>query len=113
MGLSAGSADLETCPVKDEILKRLLDSAATAATEIGGELPTEQRAALAAYCYRRSHLRRIGLQLAAQCEKADLVREAGTAGEMIYIQSRAAVTASDDVNTRPRGSKPPVSLYTV
>ncbi len=113
MGLSAGSADLETCPVKDEILKRLLDSALNATAEIGSQLPDEQRAALAIYCYRRSHWRRIGLQLAAQCSKADLVREAGTAGELIYLQSRAAKPATEDMNTRSRGTKPPVTLYTV
>jgi hypothetical protein len=113
MRLATGSTDLETCPVKDEILKRLLDSALNATPEIAGQLPDEQRAAMAIYCYRRSHLRRIGLQLAAQCERVDLVREAGTAGELIYIQSRAANAGTEDLNTRPRGTRPPVSLYTV
>lgn len=113
MQLVRGSADLETCPVRDEILEKLLDSALNATSEIAGQLPSEQRAAMAVYCYRRSHLRRIGLQLAAQCERSDLVNEAGTAGELIFIQSRAADAATEDMKTRPRGTRPPVSLYTV
>ncbi|QDG79158.1 hypothetical protein [Labrenzia sp. PHM005] len=113
MQLAKGSADLETCPVRDEILKKLLDSALNATSEIAGQLPDEQRAAMAIYCYRRSHLRRIGLQLAAQCERADLVREAGTAGELIFMQSRNAGAATEDMKTRSRGTRPPVSLHSV
>lgn len=113
MRLTAGSTDLETCPVQDEILRKLLDSALNATSDIAGQLPDAQRAAMAIYCYRRSHLRRIGLQLAAQCARTELVREAGTAGEMIYLQSRALDATTEDLNKRPRGSRPPVSLYTV
>jgi len=113
MRLTVGSTDLETCPVQEDILKRLLDSALNATSDIAGQLPVAQRAAMAVYCYRRSHLRRIGLQLAAQCDRLDLVREAGTAGEMIYIQSRAIDATTEDMNKRPRGTRPPVSLHTV
>jgi hypothetical protein len=113
MPMAKGSADLETCPVTDDILKKLLDSALNATAEITGQWPAAQRAAMAVYCYRRAHLRRLGLQLAAQCEQSDLVREAGTAGEMIYLQSKTAGAATDDLKTRPRGTRPPVSLHIV
>ena len=64
MGLPSGSADLENCPVSEELLKRLLDTTLNAVAEIGQQLTDEQRATLAIYCYRRSHFRRLGLSLA-------------------------------------------------
>ncbi|MEP5623824.1 MAG: hypothetical protein ABJP82_14740, partial [Hyphomicrobiales bacterium] len=88
MGLPSGSADLENCPVPEELLKKLMDATLNSTAEIDTQLSQDQRAALAVYCYRRSHFRRLGLSIAAHCDKNALVREAGHAGELIYAQSR-------------------------
>lgn len=109
-----GSTDMENCPISDDLLKRLLDATLNAVTDVADQLPEEQRAALAVYCYRRSHLRRLGLSLAALCSRQVLVMEAGHAGELIHMQASSVNKHADnDANHRPRGGKAPVSLHVV
>lgn len=110
---SSGSSDLESCPVSDDLLKRLLDATLNAVTDVGSQLSEQQRAALAVFCYRRAHFRRLGLTLAAQCSQHALVTEAGHAGELIFRQATSAAANDADVDIRPRGSKAPVSLHVV
>lgn len=109
-----GSTDLETCPIPDDLLERLLNATLNAVTDVGSQLPEEQRAALAVYCYRRSHLRRLGLSLASLCSRQSLIMEAGHAGELIHMQANATSQSADnDAHPRARGSRPPVSLHVV
>lgn len=109
----SGSADLETCPVSDDLLKRLLHTTMSAVADLGSQLPENQRAALAVYCYRRAHFRRLGLALASLCSRHALVSEAGHAGELIFRQAGADAPADLDRETRHRGAKAPVSLHVV
>lgn len=107
------SIDLEDCPVPEDLLKRLLDATLNAISDVGAQLTEPQRAALAVYCYRRSHLRQLGLSLAALCNRAALMMEAGHAGELIHMQAQANTNSDVDADRRPRGGKAPVSLYVV
>ena len=85
-----------------------------AVSDIGGQLPENQRAALAVYCYRRAHFRRLGLSLATLCSRQPLAREAGRAGELIHAQaSTSDVQAHTDRISSTRGGKPAVSLHVV
>jgi len=108
-----GSTDLETCPVSDDLLKRLLNTTLSAVADLGSQLPEAQRAALAVYCYRRAHFRRLGLTLAALCNRQSLVIEAGHAGELIFRQASAETSADPDKEIRHRSAKAPVSLHVV
>ncbi|ADZ71847.1 hypothetical protein SL003B_3425 [Polymorphum gilvum SL003B-26A1] len=71
-------------------------------------LPEDQRSRLAVFCYRKAHLRRLGLEIAATCSARALVEEAGHAGELIFRQSRdpAATLASDTYLTAREGRRP-------
>jgi len=110
----AGSTDLENCPVSDDVLKRLLDATLNAVADVGNQLPESQRAALAVYCYRRAHFRKLGLSLAALCSRQSLIMEAGHAGELIHLQAvSAGSAASGRPGSLPRGGKAPVSLHVV
>jgi len=109
----SGSTDLEACPVSDDLLKRLLDTTLSAVADLGCQLPDPQRAALAVYCYRRAHFRRLGLTLAALCTQQSLVVEAGHAGELIFRQANASTPADMDNDIRHRSSKASVSLHVV
>ena len=109
----SGSTDLENCPVSDDLLKRLLDATLNAVADVGEQVPEQQRAALAVYCYRRAHFRRLGLALAALCSEHALVVEAGHAGALIFRQAMAVSPADTETETRPRGSRAPVSLHVV
>ncbi|MHA7774264.1 hypothetical protein [Roseibium sp. M-1] len=106
--------DLEACPVSDDLLKRLLDTTLNAVADVGSQLPEQQRAALAVYCYRRSHFRRLGLSLATLCSRQALVMEAGHAGELIHSQaSSAAAPNNAGIETKTKHGKAPISLYVV
>ena len=48
------------------------------------------RAALASYCYRRGHLKGIGLAIASTCNVHDLETWGGTAGAALFARSREA-----------------------
>lgn len=108
-----GSTDLEACPVSDDLLKRLLDTTLSAVADLGGQLSEPQRAALAVYCYRRAHFRRLGLTLASLCSRQSLVTEAGHAGELIFNQAKAGMPAETEKDVRHRHNKAPVSLHVV
>ena len=96
------------------MLKRLLDTTLNAVAEVGGQLPEQQRAALAVYCYRRGHFRRLGLSLATLCSRQALVMEAGHAGELIHRQASSAAAPSDaGVGAKAKHGKAPISLYVV
>jgi hypothetical protein len=50
----------------------------------------DDRAKLAMHCYRKSHLRQIGLTIATTCELGSLMRELGPVlGRAIFAQSRS------------------------
>ncbi|MBD8892976.1 hypothetical protein IG616_15650 [Labrenzia suaedae] len=75
-------------------------------------LPETQRSRLAVYCYRRAHLRRLGLAIAACCSKRSLVEESGYAGELIHFQAlNMEATLSGDRYLSPRSGKRPISLH--
>ncbi|WP_297580603.1 hypothetical protein [Roseibium sp.] len=100
--------------MSDDLMKRLLDATLSAVADVSSQLSENQRAALAVYCYRRSHFRQLGLSLAAQCSRQSLVTEAGHAGELIHAQANREDTSSDrQSGNRAHGGRAPVSLYTV
>lgn len=109
-----GSTDLDNCPVSDDVLKRLLDATLNAVSDVGTQLPENQRAALAVYCYRRAHFRKLGLSLARLCSRQALVIEAGHAGELIHGQAASAGAMPEfERPDTPRGGKARVTLHVV
>lgn len=112
--MTKGSIDLEGCPVPEEVLGELIQESLASASERARRLPDVQRNRLAVYCYRRAHLRRLGLAVAANCSRQGLVEEAGHAGEVIYRQALDPdATVAGDTYLTSRTGKRPVSLYRV
>src|ERR1700730_10000293 len=74
--------------VSDELIGRLYGSRQHELAQMVADLPSEQRANLAIFCYRRAHLREIGLAIAATCDQWSLVNVAGKAGDVLYAHSR-------------------------
>ena len=110
----SGSIDIEGCPVAEEFLNTLLRLTPTDVTERTNTLPDEQRGQLAVYCYRRSHLRRLGLAIASQCSRRSLVEEAGHAGELIHFQAKnMSATLASDTYMSSRLPKRQISLHKV
>ncbi|WP_417685502.1 hypothetical protein [Roseibium sp.] len=89
-----------------------MNASFAAVSEIAAALPEDQRSRLAVYCYRRSHLRRLGLKIATVCSKRSLIEEAGHAGELIHFQAQNVEgPVAGDRYMAPRHIKRPVSLH--
>ena len=76
------------CPVPDNLFAELNKSNPTDAAVIASTLPEPQRARLAAFCYKRMHLSHLAIMIAASCNRQILVTAMGTAGEVLFEQSR-------------------------
>lgn len=106
--------ETDDCPVTEGTFQQLLQSNVTGAAEVTKTLPEEQRSRLAVFCYKKAHLRPLGMAIAATCSRRSLVEESGTAGELIYSQSRdPQIRAETEMQTSPRGGKRAVSLHIV
>ncbi|EFO34502.1 conserved hypothetical protein [Roseibium sp. TrichSKD4] len=112
--MTKGSTDMEGCPVPEEVLGQLIHETLSSVAEKTREMPEHQRSRLAVFCYRRSHLRRLGLAVAANCSRHGLVEEAGHAGEVLYQQAaNPERTLASDTYLGSRHGKKPVSLRRV
>lgn len=87
-------SDSDPCPVPDEMLGELYRSSKTGLPELIATVSPDVRAALALYCYRRGHLKGIGLAIASSCTSHDLERIGGAAGAALYARSREAAPAA-------------------
>ena len=68
-------------------------------------LAPRQRAGLAAFCYRKSHLHDVGLTIASTCDQITLIQVLGTAvGTILSTQAHARKVAVDRVagSQRPK-----------
>ncbi|WP_204934447.1 hypothetical protein [Roseibium sediminis] len=112
--MTKGSIDIEGCPVPEEVLGQLINETLSSVTEKTRNMPEHQRSRLAVFCYRRSHLRRLGLAVAANCTRSGLIAEAGHAGEVLYQQAaNPEGTLASDTYLGSRHYKKPVSLRQV
>jgi hypothetical protein len=77
--------------VPDDLIGRLYRATENTVADLLPDLSSQERACLAMFCYRKSHLHRIGLAIAATCNENVLVQTWGTAlGQTLYAQSREA-----------------------
>jgi hypothetical protein len=107
--------------VPDELVGRLYRAGEDAVLDLLDGLSSHARANLAMFCYRKSHLHRTGLAIAATCDRATLIQSWGTAlGEAIFAQSREPVEMPDrtpsgrnKITLARFGGFPPVALEAV
>jgi len=79
----------EECPVSLSLLGRLYRSSPEGLAVLVSTVPSQVRATLALYCYRRAHLQSIGLAIASTCSQAELVHELGRVGHDLFAQAQA------------------------
>jgi hypothetical protein len=76
--------------VPEELVGRLYRLGESAVADLLNGLSPTERANLAMFCYRKAHLHRTGLAIAATCDLDTLVQGWGTAlGQAVFAQSRA------------------------
>src|SRR6187431_1856466 len=83
-------SDHDPCPVTDDLLGELYRANKNGLAELIATVSPDVRAALALYCYRRGHLKGIGLAIASTCNIYDLETSGGTAGAALFARSREA-----------------------
>jgi len=89
--------------VSAELASRLYRGSQDSVIALAARLSPRQRANLAVYCYRKSHLHRIGLALAATCDLETLIQVMGTAlGRVLFAQSREGAPDGDRRHGPPR-----------
>jgi hypothetical protein len=77
--------------VSDALVGRLYGAGADTVADVMAGFSLEQRANLAMFFYRKSHLHQIGLAIAATCDRDSLVQAWGRAiGQTLFEQSRDA-----------------------
>ena len=81
-------SDDDVCPVRDELLGELCRANDLFIPGFVYSLAPDIRASLALFCYRRAHLRSMGLAIAASCNEDDLARQGGNVGAFLFARSR-------------------------
>jgi hypothetical protein len=98
----------DTSAVPAELVGRLYRASESAVLELTATFAPNDRANLAAYCYRKAHLHRIGLAIAATCDQSTLIQVFGTAvGQTLYNQSRDRPAAPERA---PGAHRPKITL---
>ena len=87
-------SDSDPCPVTDDLLGELYRANKNGLPELIATVSPDVRAALAMYCYRRGHLKGIGLAIASTCNIYDLETVGGTAGAALFARSREVAPAA-------------------
>ncbi len=100
----------DQCPISEELLGEMHQSAPGHAVDIANDLPEPQRARLAAFCYNRRHLHQLALSIASTCDKQHLEAAAGSLGGVMYHQSRSIDLSSELDHLTSRSYTKPVSL---
>jgi len=75
-------------PIPENLFGQLANAEPVDAVKIANELPLENRARLAAFCYGKRHLNHLGLLIASTCDRMALRRAMGLAGDVVFKQSR-------------------------
>ena len=75
-------------PIPENLFGQLTQAEPIDAVEIAKQLPLDNRARLAAFCYGRRHLNHLGLLIASTCDRMALRRAMGGAGDVVFKQSR-------------------------
>jgi hypothetical protein len=89
--------------VPDALIGRLHGAGADTVADVMAGFSLEQRANLAMFFYRKSHLHQIGLAIAATCDRASLIQAWGRPiGQVLFEQSREAMARPDHVGGQRR-----------
>jgi hypothetical protein len=92
----------EVCPVREELLGELYSASKLDMPLVVTTLAPDTRALLALFCFRRSHLRTMGLAIAAACDEDDLVRSGGRVGADLFARSRETLQKTTGVKVNRR-----------
>jgi hypothetical protein len=89
--------------IPETLILRLYRVSEDTAVNLTAALSPHRRALVAAHCYRRSHLHRLGLAIASTCDRSTLMRVLGIVpGTALFVQSRSHAVAPLPPAHRPK-----------
>ncbi len=62
------------CPVREDLLGEMYRASENGLQQLVESVPSDVRAMLALFCYRRSHLHALALTIAASCDERELIQ---------------------------------------
>jgi hypothetical protein len=98
------------CPVRDELLGEMYRANEHGLARLIESVPSEVRAMLALFCYRRSHLNALALAIAARCSERELMQLGGRVGSTLYTLSRSPAVRATSPSTYSH--RKPITLST-
>jgi hypothetical protein len=98
------------CPVREDLLGEMYRANETSLQQLVESIPSDVRAMLALFCYRRSHLHALAVTIAASCSERELFQLGGRVGSTLYALSREAPTLRPMVPSY--GHRKPITLST-
>jgi hypothetical protein len=97
------------CPVRDELLGEMYRANANGLPLLVESVSSEDRAMLALFCYRRSHLHALAIAIAGSCSERELIQLGGRVGSTLYALSREPAARSAPSSY---GGRKPITLST-
>ena len=82
------SASDDICPIPDSLFAQLYRAHAQGLPELVDSIPSQTRAMLALFCYKRAHLQPLSIAIASTCSELELLDAGGRAGAVLYELSR-------------------------
>ena len=98
------------CPVREDLLGEMYRANETSLQQLVESIPSDVRAMLALFCYRRSHLHALAMTIAASCSERELFQLGGRVGSTLYALSREAPASRPMVSSY--GHRKPITLST-
>ena len=111
MFASRDAYENDFCPVRDELLGEMYRANESGLPRLVETVSPDDRAMLALFCYRRSHLHALALSIAASCTERELVNFGGRVGSTLYALSREA-PASRSASVSSYNGRKPITLST-
>jgi hypothetical protein len=83
----------DRCPVSDDLLGAMYRANENGLPHLVASVPSDVRAMLALFCYRRNHMHALAISIASSCNERELIEHGGRVGSTLYALSREAPAA--------------------
>ena len=98
----------DACPVADDLLGQMYRANPNGLALLVANVAPDDRARLALFCYKRSHLHALALAIASSCTERELINFGGRVGSTLYALSREPARTT----TASHGHRKPITLST-
>jgi len=80
----------DRCPVSDDLLGAMYRANENGLPHLVASVPSDVRAMLALFCYRRHHMHTLAISIASSCSERELIEQGGRVGSTLYALAQDA-----------------------